>query len=70
MFNMEGMGENVGTLEKYLDPGLMSYAYNMAGGWNRTYGEDCLALNVWTKPGAQKKAVMVWVYGGGMSRQY
>jgi carboxylesterase type B len=31
------------------------------------YGEDCLYLNVWTKPqvGETKKAVMVWIYGGG-----
>lgn len=28
--------------------------------------EDCLTLNVWTKPqvGDRKKAVLVWVYGG------
>ncbi|KAG0649049.1 Cholinesterase [Hyphodiscus hymeniophilus] len=30
------------------------------------YSEDCLYLNVWTKPqtGEAKKAVLVWVYGG------
>ena len=29
--------------------------------------EDCLTLNVWTKPqvGEAKKAVLVWIYGGG-----
>ncbi|KAH8599490.1 carboxylesterase [Bisporella sp. PMI_857] len=34
-----------------------------------TYSEDCLYLNVWTKPqvGDAKKAVLVWVYGGGFS---
>ncbi|KAL2844112.1 Alpha/Beta hydrolase protein [Aspergillus pseudoustus] len=28
--------------------------------------EDCLTLNIWTKPqiGEEKKAVLVWVYGG------
>ncbi|GJD03592.1 carboxylesterase [Colletotrichum higginsianum] len=28
--------------------------------------EDCLTLNVWTKPqvGEEKKAVMVWIHGG------
>jgi hypothetical protein len=28
--------------------------------------EDCLSLNIWTKPqtGDRRKAVMVWVHGG------
>lgn len=32
-----------------------------------TFSEDCLTLNVWTKPqvGEKKKAVMVWIVGGG-----
>ncbi|RKF65206.1 Cholinesterase [Erysiphe neolycopersici] len=31
--------------------------------------EDCLYLNVWTKPqvGERKKAVMVWIYGGSFT---
>ena len=31
------------------------------------FSEDCLTLNVWTKPqtGETKKAVMLWIYGGG-----
>lgn len=34
-----------------------------------TFSEDCLTLNIWTKPqvGEKKKAVMVWIYGGGYS---
>ncbi|KAN0100012.1 cholinesterase [Hyaloscypha variabilis] len=34
-----------------------------------TYSEDCLYLNVWTKPqtGEEKKAVMVWIYGGSFN---
>lgn len=34
-----------------------------------SYSEDCLYLNVWTKPqtGETKKAVMVWFYGGGFT---
>jgi cholinesterase len=33
------------------------------------YSEDCLYLNVWTKPqtGDAKKAVLVWIYGGAFS---
>jgi cholinesterase len=35
-----------------------------------TFDEDCLTLNVWSKPqgGEKAKAVMVWIYGGGEKR--
>jgi hypothetical protein len=31
------------------------------------YDEDCLGLNIWTKPqtGEKSKAVLMWIYGGG-----
>ncbi|KAL4877073.1 Alpha/Beta hydrolase protein [Aspergillus karnatakaensis] len=31
--------------------------------------EDCLSINIWTKPqsGETKKAVLFWIYGGGFS---
>ncbi|KAH7397702.1 carboxylesterase [Cadophora sp. MPI-SDFR-AT-0126] len=34
-----------------------------------TTSEDCLSLNIWTKPqsGEEKKAVMIYIYGGGFS---
>ncbi|KAF2432318.1 alpha/beta-hydrolase [Tothia fuscella] len=33
----------------------------------KNVGEDCLTLNIWTKPqtGEKSKAVMIWIYGGG-----
>jgi carboxylesterase type B len=34
-----------------------------------TFSEDCLTLNVWTKPqtGEPFKAVLVWIYGGSFA---
>lgn len=42
----------------------LPYALSQLGD---TFSEDCLTLNVWTKPqvGEAKKAVLVWLYGGG-----
>jgi cholinesterase len=39
----------------------------VAGAGDGPTSEDCLTLNVWTKPqsGEKKKAVLVWIYGGG-----
>jgi cholinesterase len=33
------------------------------------FSEDCLTINVWTKPqtGEKAKAVMIWIYGGGFN---
>lgn len=53
---------------------VAAYGYGMGGGnvtAPHSYGEDCLSVNVWTKPtGQRNKAVLVWIYGGGkISRQ-
>lgn len=35
---------------------------------NEQFSEDCLTLNVWTKQkGEKKKAVMLWIHGGGFT---
>jgi cholinesterase len=45
--------------------GIMLLTHLMQLG--NSISEDCLTINVWTKPqvGEKKKAVMVWIYGGG-----
>jgi cholinesterase len=47
---------------------LQAYGEAMGGG-NHTYSEDCLGINIWTKPqsGEAKKAVLLWIHGGGFS---
>ncbi|TID21650.1 acetylcholinesterase precursor [Venturia nashicola] len=49
-------------------PALKAYGDGM-GGANHTYTEDCLGINIWTKPqtGEKAKAVLFWVHGGGFS---
>jgi cholinesterase len=39
------------------------------GQFGDKFSEDCLTINVWTKPqaGEAKKAVLVWIYGGAFS---
>lgn len=53
--------------EMRIDPDLLAFADAAGGGRNQTFSEDCLKLNVWTKPqsGEKGKAVMMWIYGGG-----
>lgn len=41
--------------------------FNLISSLDTTYSEDCLFLNIWTKPqsGEAKKAIMVYFHGGG-----
>jgi cholinesterase len=34
-----------------------------------SFSEDCLSINIWTKPqsGEKSKAVLLWIYGGAFS---
>ena len=36
---------------------------------NEATSEDCLYLNVWALPNAEKLPVIVWIYGGGIQRR-
>ena len=42
-----------GLIKEIINPGLQ-------------FNEDCLTLNVWTKPqvGEKRKAVLLWIHGG------
>jgi carboxylesterase type B len=46
---------------------LVTFGEVLGASAKNTFNEDCLTLNVWTKPqtGEKKKAVMIWIYGGG-----
>ena len=48
------------------NPNLQWYGLAMGGG-NKNYSDDCLGINIWTKPqtGEKAKAVLLWVHGGG-----
>jgi len=48
----------------HLDQGFA--CIQASGGNTLPQSEDCLTLNIWTKPqvGDKKKAILVWVYGG------
>jgi cholinesterase len=49
-------------------PALAAYGEGM-GGKGHKYTEDCLGINIWTKPqtGEKAKAVLFWIHGGGFS---
>lgn len=45
-------------------------SYGVAMGQaGHNFSEDCLSINVWTKPqsGEKAKAVLLWIYGGAFS---
>jgi cholinesterase len=45
-------------------------SYGVAMGQSgHNFSEDCLSLNIWTKPqsGEKAKAVLLWIYGGAFS---
>ena len=43
--------------------------FNVIGNPPVSHSEDCLTLNVWSKPqsGERQKAVMVYIHGGGFT---
>lgn len=67
---MQPAGSGV-TLEVAVKLGIPASATAVltALGDTGSQSEDCLTLNVWTKPqtGDAKKAVLVWVHGGAFT---
>ncbi|KAF8453088.1 Alpha/Beta hydrolase protein [Kalaharituber pfeilii] len=54
-------GVSCPSLPPYIDI-TPFFPYNLTG---RAEGEDCLSVNIWTKPGRANAPVMVWIHGGG-----
>lgn len=54
---------------KNLPQDLVAFGMALEGDEKAVFGEDCLKLNIWTKPqtGEKGKAVMIWIMGGGKS---
>jgi len=70
------MPEGAANLTAAMSLGLTSSAMNLiseilgsTAGSTGADNEDCLTLNVWTKPqiGEANKAVLVWIYGGAFT---
>lgn len=43
----------------------MSFSSGLPFNLTAPEGEDCLSINIWTKPGRENAPVLVWIYGGG-----
>ncbi|KAL2074245.1 hypothetical protein VTL71DRAFT_8023 [Oculimacula yallundae] len=52
-----------------LAPSALQVLDSSIGQTGEILNEDCLTLNVWTKPqsGEKKKAVLLWIHGGGFT---
>ncbi|KAK3068226.1 hypothetical protein LTS18_000753, partial [Coniosporium uncinatum] len=59
-------GDSCAESASRLSAGNSSAPQNIGAAENQM-SEDCLYLNLWTKPqaGEKKKAVLIWIYGGG-----
>lgn len=65
---VEGLKAN-GPTVKQVPKGLIEFGAMLGAGVDNKFDEDCLTLNVWTKPqtGEKQKAVLLWIYGGASS---
>jgi carboxylesterase type B len=64
-----GIKANGGAAAKNLPAGLLEFGAMLGAGLDNKFDEDCLTLNVWSKPqtGETNKAVLLWIYGGATS---
>ena len=59
---------NITDISQLEGLGLTPFAREILGGVTMSEtSEDCLTVNIWTKPqvGEARKAVLLWIYGGG-----
>lgn len=58
---------HIPTMEAYIAGTAGEKILTSVAQTGRPLSEDCLSVNVWTKPqiGEKKKAVLFWIFGGG-----
>lgn len=66
-FGPDCPSNHIPTSEAYIGGPAGQHILTAEAQTGRPYSEDCLSLNVWTKPqsGEQSKAVLFWIFGGG-----
>ena len=58
---------NARPADSHQNTAVAATLFGLIGQEGHVFSEDCLTLNIWSKPqkGEKKKAVLVWIHGGG-----